>query len=138
MHIGLLMHSSKLIDPASVLLCQAVGHLLELGYLLGQCNRAGDLGQPDSLLGGLRVQLVSVVFHLLEVDAGLGRGVGGAAALGAEEPDDGRLGWLERGLRAVFHRSGFELILSKCVMSANQFSMIMRGVVRPDLTLDSK
>ena len=54
------------------------------------------------------MQLVSIVFHLLQVPVDLGRYLGGATSLGAEETDDcgfGRLVWC---LWVAFHRFGFE------------------------------
>lgn len=102
-NVDLLLQFGQLVDPPPVLPAQPLNDFLQFRYLLGQSNGAGNLAEFGPFLGGEGVQLVPVLFHLLELGAGGGVGLGGAAALGFEQPNDSHFRVFVLTLRVVFH-----------------------------------
>ena len=103
MDVHLLLQFGQLVDPPPVLPAQPLDHLPQFRYLLGEGDGAGDLAEFDPFLRGEGMQLIPVLFHLLQLSAGGGVGLGVAAALGFEQPYDSHFRVLVLTLRVVFH-----------------------------------
>ena len=101
--VDLLLQFGQLVDPPPVLPAQPLDDFPQLRYLLGEGDGAGDLAEFGPFLRGEGMQLISVLFHLLELGAGGGVGLGGAAALGFEQPNDSHFRVFVLTLRVVFH-----------------------------------